>query len=297
MKAVPQELVIAVASGKGGTGKTSLAAHLALAGAARLRTILVDLDVEAPDSLAYFPEAIRVGRNCPVSLKVPFLIPESCSSCGACAKACHFGAIVALGGVVTIDQKLCKGCGRCVFLCPENALKERGIVVGQTRLMKSGSLDILEGRMDVGDIRSTSVIEAAKTRAASLKKEVQVRDCPPGVSCPATHAVEGADYVVLVAEPTAFSLHDLSAAISLVKGQGLKAGVVINKYGFGDADIESLCREKALPVIGRIEFKRKRASSGASGKLWTDDGSYMQKIDEILKRIVHAVETDEGELG
>ncbi|MDX9784091.1 MAG: ATP-binding protein [Spirochaetia bacterium] len=293
---VPRGLVIAVASGKGGTGKTTLAAHLALAGAAQARTILVDLDVEAPDSLVYFPEAIQVSRECPVKLKVPFLVQERCSGCGACAKACHFGAIVALGGVVTIDQKLCKGCGRCVFLCPEKALEEREIVVGRTRLMKSDSLDILEGRMDVGDIRSTAVIEAAKARAASLNKELQVRDCPPGVSCPATHAVEGSDFVLLVAEPTAFSLHDLAAAISLVKGQGIKAGVVINKYGFGDADIESLCRETAVPVIGQIEFNRRRASSGARGKLWTDDESYMQEIHEILKRIAQAAQTGEGGL-
>ncbi|MDX9826982.1 MAG: P-loop NTPase [Spirochaetia bacterium] len=290
----PRGAVIAVASGKGGTGKTTLAAHLALASAADTRTILVDLDVEAPDSLVYFPGAVPVSKDCPVCLQVPFLVSERCSGCGACAKACHFGAIVVVGGVVTIDQKICKGCGRCVSVCREKALEEREIVVGQTKLMKSGDLDILEGRMNVGDIRSTTVIEATKARASFLKNEVEVRDCPPGVSCPATHAVEGADYVVLVAEPTAFSLHDLNAAIGLVQGQGLKAGVVINKYGFGDADIESLCEEKSIPVIGKIEFNRQRASSGASGKLWMDDHTFMDHITSMLKKIIHIVDSGAG---
>lgn len=290
----PRGVVIAVASGKGGTGKTTLAAHLALASAAIQRTILVDLDVEAPDSLVYFPEAVPVSKEYPVSIQVPFVTQERCTGCGACAKACHFAAIVVVGGVVTIDPKICKGCGRCVFVCPEKALEEREIIVGQTRLMKSGNLDILEGRMNVGDIRSTAVIEAAKERSSFLKKEVEIRDCPPGVSCPATHAVEGADYVVLVAEPTEFSVHDLRAAISLVQGQGLKAGVIINKYGFGEADIESLCREKSIPVIGKIEFNRQRASTGASGQLWMDDYAFMNQITTMLKRIFDLVDSGKG---
>ena len=285
----PRAAVIAIASGKGGTGKTTVAAHLALACSRSHKTVLVDLDVEAPDVIGYFPKAKLLEEAEPVKVPIPSLLPERCMGCGLCAKSCRFGAIVVLGGVVSISRELCKGCGRCVSVCPTSALGEIKTTVGRTSSFMVEELHILEGRMEVGDIRSTAVIEAAKRRAAASKEVIQIRDCPPGVSCPATHSIEGADYVILVAEPTAFSLHDLKAAIKLTKSRGIPTGVVINKYGFGSADIAGSCADKAVPVIGRINFLRSRAESGASAALWSSDVSFMNEMDKIVATVLDGV--------
>lgn len=279
---VVRPTVIAVASGKGGTGKTTIAAHLALVSSRLRNTLLVDLDVEAPDSLAYFPDAERIGGPEPVSIPIPRFAQEPCVGCGACAKACRFGAIFAIGRSVVVNDKLCKGCGRCVAVCPAGALAESEIQVGTTSLFRAKELELLEGRMVIGDIRSTAVIEAAKRRAARLDVALQVRDCPPGVSCPATHALEGADYVVLIAEPTEFSRHDLRAALRLVRARGMKAGVVVNKEGFGNADIERLCAEYGVPVVARLPFTKERAVSGAAARLWEGDHDLMHELEKIL---------------
>ncbi len=285
----PQATVIAIASGKGGTGKTTVAAHLALAFARSRKTLLVDLDVEAPDVIGYFQAAKLLGEAEPVKVPIPSLLSERCTGCGLCAKSCRFGAIVVLGGVVSISGELCKGCGRCVSVCPASALGEIKATVGRTSFFMTEGLHILEGRMEVGDIRSTAVIEAAKRRAPVCDAAIQVRDCPPGVSCPATHSIEGADYVILVAEPTEFSLHDLGAAIKLTKSRDIPTGVVINKDGFGSVDIAGFCAEKSVPVIGRIAFLRSRAESGASAALWSNDASFMNEMDKIVATVLDGV--------
>jgi MinD superfamily P-loop ATPase len=285
---------IAVASGKGGTGKTTVAAHLALAASRSRNTILVDLDVEAPDSRGYFPDSEAIGPREAVLVSVPRFTGTGCTGCRTCAASCHFGAIIAIGRTVTVNDKLCKGCGRCVAACPAGALAETEVEVGATSLFRSGALDLLEGRMAIGDIRSTAVIEAAKRRASRAGAELQVRDCPPGVSCPATHAIEGADYVILVAEPTEFSRHDLEAALRLVSGRGMQAGVVINKDGFGTADVAELCGRYGIPVIGRLAFTRERAASGAAAKLWADDPELMGGMEGILAAAMAAAPQPAG---
>lgn len=285
----PRAAVIAIASGKGGTGKTTIAAHLALACSRSHKTVLVDLDVEAPDASGYFPKAMLLEEAEPVQIPIPSFLPQRCTGCGLCAKSCRFGAIVALGGVVSLSKELCKGCGRCVSVCPASALEEIKMTVGCTSSFTAGKLGLLEGRMEVGDIRSTAVIEAAKRRATAYDAAIQIRDCPPGVSCSATHSIEGADYVILVAEPTEFSLHDLSAAIKLTKSRGIPTGVVINRDGFGSADIAGFCADKFVPVIGRIAFLRSRAESGASASLWSSDVPFMDEMDKIATTVLESV--------
>ncbi len=280
---------IAVASGKGGTGKTTVAAHLALASSRSAKTLLVDLDVEAPDALGYFPSAARVGPPKEVMIAVPQLLKDRCTGCGLCAKSCRFGAILSIGGVVTIDERICKGCGSCVAACPAAALAEAEIFVGVVSVFENGDLRLLEGRTAIGDIRATAVVEAAKRRARELDCEVLIRDCPPGVACPATHAIEGSDYVILVAEPTDFSLHDLGAAVVLVQGQSIPVGVVVNKDGFGKANVAGFCARHGLPIVGRIAFLRSRAESGADARLWEDDAEIMGEMEMILERALNEV--------
>ena len=280
-----RQLTIAVASGKGGTGKTTVAAHVATALSQLGKTVLVDLDAEAPDALGYFPEARLAEAPRAVTVAVPRVDAGRCSGCGLCARVCRFGAIVILGGVVTIDEAVCKGCGRCTALCPAGALSEADHVVGTASRHASGDLEVLEGRLVVGDIRAVSVIEAVKRQAAGIPA-LRIRDCPPGVSCPAVHALEGADFAVLVAEPTAFSLHDLDAAVRLVKSQGIPAGIVVNKDGFGTADLESFAESRGLPILERIGFSRDRARAGAAGRLWDRDPDAREAVDRLARRIL-----------
>lgn len=282
-----RNLVIVVASGKGGTGKTTIAVHLALALARTARTLLIDLDVEAPDALGYFPNARPLGNPETVTVSVPSLDAASCTGCGLCAKVCRFGAIVAIGGVVTIDTAVCKGCGRCSAICPASALAEKDVPIGTVRRYKTDTLDLIEGRLAVGDIRSTSVIEAVKRRGKDDRLEV--RDCPPGVSCPAVHALAGADFAVLVAEPTAFSLHDLDAAARLVKDQGIPAGILVNKDGFGASDLDAFAALHGLPILERIAFSRNRARAGASGRLWEDDPDAARAFDRLAGKILETL--------
>lgn len=253
--------IIAIASGKGGTGKTTIAAHLATELAGGGGVCLVDLDVEAPDSSGYFPSARPSGPVEEVSVLVPVLNEGDCS-----------------------------GCGRCASACENRALSERALSVGQTSIRETGGLILVEGRLRVGDIRSTTVIEASKERAAATDALIQIRDCPPGVSCPATHALAGAEYVALVAEPTEFSIHDLDAALRLARSLGVTAGVIINKDGFGNADVAGYCRKAGVPVIGRIAFKRERAAQGARASMWLRDAEALEEIRAILGNIGQALD-------
>ncbi|MFH2114110.1 MAG: 4Fe-4S binding protein [Spirochaetota bacterium] len=278
--------IVAIASGKGGTGKTTIAAHLAIMAARTEKTVLLDLDVEAPDVLGYFRNARNHDRARSVHVLVPSLVEPKCTGCGLCASACRFGAIVVIGGVVTIDQNICKGCGRCVSICPTSALVEEAVIVGETSIHEAASLLIFEGCMAIGDIRSTAVIEAAKMQAAAIDGiSLELRDCPPGVSCPATHSIEGASYVVLIAEPTEFSIHDLEAAIQLTRNRNIPTGVVINKEGFGTADVEGFCKREGIPVIGRIAFNQDRAIRGAGATLWSGDKIVELEMARILGQV------------
>jgi len=273
---------IAVASGKGGTGKTTVAVHIANESAKYRKTILVDLDVEAPDSMAYFPGARRINDSAIVEVGIPKLAPALCDGCGICAKACRFGALLALGGVLTIDSQICKGCGRCEPLCPHGALTEAAFPVGEVSLYRDDRLTLAEGRLKIGDIRSTQVIEETKRIARSRDFELEIRDCPPGVTCPTTHAVHGADYLILVAEPTEFSHHDLEAALRLAREMKVTTGIVINKEGFGMASLEDLAAQYGVPIIGRIKFSREKAQAGAITKMWSEDPVAMEELGRIL---------------
>ncbi|GAB1432041.1 ATP-binding protein [Spirochaetota bacterium] len=282
---IEAQCVIAVASGKGGTGKTTIAANLAAILSLSDSVCLADLDVEAPDSLGYFQHAVPIGQPENVEVLVPFATSPHCEDCSSCAKLCRFGAIVAIGGVVTIDTKLCKGCGLCIMACPQGNLEEKPLKIGEARTFTEGCITIVEGRMNVGDIRSTSVIESAKTKASVQKTRYQIRDCPPGVSCPATHALAGSDYAILVAEPTSFSLHDLDGAIRLCKSLSLPCGVIINKDGFGNADIETLCKNLNVPVLTRLSYGQDRAVQGARGALWAQDDETSKNLKAVLLNI------------
>lgn len=278
-------LKIAIASGKGGTGKTTMAVHLAVWYSKKSKTVLVDLDVDAPDALAYFPSAITSKDTVPVAIKVPHQKEGLCIACGACKTVCNFGALFAIKNIVSINPISCKGCGRCVRACPTNALVEGEVIAGNISASQDDELTIIQGLLAVGDIRSPSVIELTKVFAEKDTFEMVIRDCPPGVTCPTVRAVHGADFCILIAEPTPFSLHDIEKAVCMVESLGIPYGLVINKVGAGNADILSLVQKYNIKVLAELPWNREFAEAGANALLCMDVLVMQAALESIASNI------------
>jgi len=283
-------LKVSIASGKGGTGKTTVAVHLASWYSSRAKTVLADLDVDAPDCGAYFPDAMASGAVVPVNVMVPIQNVSLCTGCGACASICRFGALVAIKNVVTINPISCKGCGRCVRTCPAGALVEAPVQAGSISPAEDSGLSLVQGLLAVGDIRSTAVIEATKTLAESQPFDISIRDCPPGATCPTVRAVHGSDFCVLVAEPTRFSLHDLENALRMVRDLGIPMGLVINKAGAGDADPRALAARYDVPVLAELPWSLVFARAGAAGRLCMEERAMQNALDSIDSGIHRGLE-------
>ena len=256
---------IAIASGKGGAGKTTIATTLAVAAAARGRaTVYVDCDVEAPNGhLLLRP---RIEHRHAVSRLVPVVDRDRCDGCGACGRACQFGAIVCVGGAVVVYPNLCKSCGACLAACDRGAIGEAAQMIGVVETGCAGALRFVQGVLDVGQARCIPVIDAAKA-AIGADDELVVIDAPPGTSCPMVAAVRGSDLVILVAEPTPFGLADLTIAADALRLMGLPAAVVINRSDVGDQRVRRFCDERGLPVIAEVPYSQALAQAYASGDL------------------------------
>lgn len=257
---------IAVASGKGGTGKTTLAVALALSAPGPAE--LVDCDAEEPNAALFFPGPVD-GEE-PVNIQVPEIDEAACAGCGACARACRFNAIVAIKKSVSVFPDLCHGCGACTRACPSFAIKELPFPIGVVRERTRGNLRLLEGELMVGKAMSPPIIRALKARART--SGTTVLDCPPGTSCPMTTAVRGADFVLLVTEPTPFGLHDLRLAVDVVRGLGLAFAVAVNRSGSGDGRVDAYCAEEGIDVLARIPNDLEVARALSEGKTLLDAG-------------------------
>lgn len=271
--ATADRFVLAIASGKGGTGKTLLATNISAAVAgSRTRVLLADCDVEAPNDHLFF----ALGDQTSTSVEVPVAEVDAslCAACGACRDACAFGAVRILGGSAIVFEELCHGCGVCTDACDAAAIHEVPRRVGETltaRVKDREGLSIVTGTLDVGQVKSPSVIRAVRDVAARTEADLVVLDAPPGVACSAVAAIRGADALLLVTEPTAFGLHDLELSLRLGRSLGLPMGVAINREGTGHADVEALCRDWDVPIVARIPFDRKIAGIYARGALVADE--------------------------
>lgn len=254
-------VVIAVASGKGGTGKTTVATNLALAIARRYRVQFLDCDVEEPNSHLFLKPRLEQSET--VEIPVPHVDREKCTYCGRCAGVCPQHAISVFPGQVLLFAELCHGCGGCRLLCPEQAITERGRPVGTVESGKVGDLTFVQGRLKVGEAFVPPVVRAVKKRAGG--HQVTIIDVAPGTSCPVVEALKGVDFCLLVTEPTPFGRHDLELMVEVLEKLGIPAAVVINRADVGDAGVRAFCRQRRLPVLMEIPQDRRVAESYARG--------------------------------
>jgi MinD superfamily P-loop ATPase len=251
-------MIITVASGKGGTGKTLVASSLALSLQDSEKVTLLDCDVEEPDDHILLQPEITSSE--PVNVMVPVVDEAKCTYCGKCAEVCAFHAIVVLANHVLTFPQLCHGCGACTYLCPEKAIAEEPRETGVVEEGQAGKLGFAQGVLTIGEAMAPPVIRKAKQHAPD--KGIVIRDAPPGTSCPVVEAVKGSDFVLLVTEPTPFGLNDLALAVGMIKQLGIPYGVVLNRAGSGD---EIYCREESIPVLLTIPLDREIARHYSRG--------------------------------
>lgn len=263
---------LAVASGKGGTGKTLVATNLALLAAGRgLRTTLVDCDVEAPNDHLFFARGETSVE--PVEVRVAQVLPGLCTGCGRCPDACAFGAARILGRA-RIFEDLCHGCGVCVHVCPEKAIREVSRRVGEVAISRPQGrplLTLVSGTLDLGQVRAPAVIQEARAAAGRPQADLVLLDAPPGVACSSVASLRRADALLLVTEPTPFGLHDLELSLRLARELDLPAAVFVNRDVPGDTRVANLCREWSAPLVGRLPFRRDVAEVYARGGLVAEE--------------------------
>lgn len=254
-------MIITVASGKGGTGKTTVATNLAAV--MKSRVAYVDCDVEEPNGHIFLKPVITAAK--PVGIPTPAVDKAKCTGCGRCADACRYNALACVNGNVLVFKELCHGCGGCTLACPERAISEFGHEIGTVETGASGDIAFIHGRLRVGAILSPPLIRA--TKAAAPKGHTVIIDAPPGTSCPVIAALRGSDFVLLVTEPTPFGLHDLKLAVETVRLMGIPFAVVINRADIGDNRVAAYCREEAIPILLEIPDDRRIAEAYSRGIL------------------------------
>ena len=264
---------LAIASGKGGTGKTLLATGLAwvLAESGHGDVCLLDCDVEEPNDHLFL--APKIERWEQVSLPLPRIDAGLCTLCGRCAQVCAFHALALVPGKVLFFPQLCHGCGSCVLQCPEQAISESERPLGRLEFGQAGQIAFGRGVLAVGEALATPLIRRLKERAAAClpARSLTLLDAPPGNACPVVETLRGSDFAILVTEPTPFGLHDLQIAVEMARDElRLPVGVVINRVGLGDEGVEAYCRAAGVPVLLRLPFDRRIAAAYAEGQLWVE---------------------------
>ena len=290
---------IVVASGKGGTGKTTIATSLALVAAEQEPVRFMDCDVEAPNAALFLDPVPDTHKE--VGILIPEVDESICTFCGKCAEVCQFHAIAVIGKKTLIFPELCHGCGSCTLVCPEKAISEHLDVMG---VLESGlanhKIDFVQGVMNVGEPMAVPIIrELKKWTPVSLRAQakqsprndiIEIRDAPPGASCPVVETIRGADFVLLVTEPTPFGLHDLKQVVEITRQLGLPTGVVINRDGIGDNAVQEYCEEKDLPILMRIPMDRQIAEGIAQGHTLVEiRPEFGPALRDMLEQIVQRV--------
>ncbi|MFH1373365.1 MAG: ATP-binding protein [bacterium] len=281
---------MSVASGKGGTGKTTIATNLAVAVARMGKDVAyLDCDVEEPNGSIFLKPEIREQFD--VTVPVPRVDLDKCTLCGECSAACKYHAIAVLGKTVEVFSLLCHGCGGCTDVCPEDAIEEIPRTIGHISRGAGMGVEFLEGRLNVGEAVSPPVTKALKKLA--IKSDVIIVDAPPGTSCPVIEAIRGTDFVILVTEPTPFGLNDLKLAVGMVREIDLMFGVVINRSDIGDNRTDEYCHREEIDILMKILFDRQVAEAYSRGEMMFGvDSEYEISLRKLYENIVDRINND-----
>jgi MinD superfamily P-loop ATPase len=285
-------MILAIASGKGGTGKTTVSVNLARVFGPDVR--LLDCDVEEPND-HLFLKGIPRGEET-VTIPVPQVDESLCDGCGECGRFCEYHAIVSFGATALVFPEMCHGCGGCAKVCPKKAIREKRQRIGVVETMESGNVTLIQGRLDVGVAMSPPLIRAVKAR---LPKGVPaILDAPPGTSCPVIATLRGADFVLLVTEPTPFGLHDLKLAVDMVRELRIPFGVVVNRVGIGDDRVHVFCGNEGIPIVLEIPDDRRIAETYSRGELIVEAlPEYVALFERLREAVLERSSADRHEPG
>ncbi len=273
-------MILAVASGKGGTGKTTVSVNLARLFGGTVQ--LVDCDVEEPNAHLFLNCALEEERI--VSIPVPQVDETLCTGCGECGRFCRYHAIVSFGTAPVIFPEMCHGCGGCMAVCPRRAINETSHRIGVIESGRSGNIDLIQGRLDVGVAMAPPLIRGVKQRLSD--SQPAILDAPPGTSCPVIATLRGADFVLLVTEPTPFGLHDLKLAVEMTRQLGLPFGVVVNRMGSGDGRVHDFCSREGVSLLMELPDDRRIAEAYSRGELIVESlPEYSPLFRELLERV------------
>lgn len=255
---------LAIASGKGGTGKTTLATNLAyVASRAPLSVTYLDCDVEEPNAHIFLkPE---IDESVSAGVLIPKVDEERCSHCGACGEICQYRAIAPLPETTLVFAEMCHGCGGCSLVCPTRAISEVLHETGKVNIGRAGPIVFVDGELTIGQPMSPPVIK--KVKEAAPECDLVIVDAPPGTSCPVIESVSGCDYVILITEPTPFGLNDLKLAVEMVRALELPFAVVINRADTGDENTAVYCQSNNIDILGQIPDDRRIAEAYSRGEL------------------------------
>jgi len=273
-------MVVAVASGKGGTGKTTVAVGLAYSLAREVQ--LLDCDVEEPNDHLFMN--LEQKRSRPHSIPVPRIDNDACTACGKCSAFCEFNALALLKDRVLVFDNLCHGCGGCTLICPKKAIREEDRPTGSIVYGKSENIEHIYGDLNTGEAMSPPLIRAVKKEISSDKPVIL--DSPPGTTCPMVTAVKDADFCLLVTENTPFGLHDLEMAVEVLTDMQMPMGVVINRSDIGRSDVKNFCSGKNIPVLLEIPYSRVIAEHYAVGRSIVEaEPDYREVFRKMYSRI------------
>jgi len=274
-------MIISIASGKGGTGKTTVAVNLALS-QPKGTVQLIDCDVEEPNSHLFLSPTIHQVTS--MGIPVPRIDESKCTYCGKCAQVCEYHALAVILKNVLVFDELCHGCGACSYLCPEKAIFEVEREIG---IIQEGSADgilFANGVLNVGEPMASPLIRKAKEKIQ--KDKIVILDAPPGTACPVIETVKGSDFCILVTEPTPFGLNDLELAVGMLEKLGIPKGVVVNKADVGDREVWDYCQSKNIPILMEIPMDRKIAESYSRGvPIVVEFPSYMQGFKNLFESV------------
>lgn len=279
-------MIVSIASGKGGTGKTTIAANLAKAlGGSDLQVI--DCDVEEPNLHLFLkPEILEKHK---VTTTIPETDTTKCSFCKKCSEVCNFNAITVVNKKVIVFPELCHACGACAIFCPEDAIEEVNREIGTIEIGNAGEIEFIRGILNTGEVLAPAVISEVKSRI-NPKKNVII-DSSPGTSCPVIESVRETDFVVLVTEPTPFGLNDLKLAVAMCRQLEIPFGIVVNRWGIGNDDVIQFAEKEEIPVLLKLPYKKEFAKCYARGKCIVDE---FPEWIEVFRKLWNNIQEEVG---